>query len=281
MGRTRMLLLASVAASALAVMAVPAVGAGTQTFSTDQSEFPADPFWGGAGQPNQGTYFLCYFNCETEWHRGPYDVNFVRTNKVNYFSFDIRDACEASAVTLRLVRGSEVPSSTNTTNPRFGGSDWNFYRVPVSAFDLNVPNAHADSGNGPGSTATSNYFAIGADTAYGGGVYPDGSPTDVLSYPFNEAGVAGFNAARGDFLSLGGIGGGRTYFRGSDSITYRDTIFAGMTDPAKLVVTCALPSSKQQCKAGGWRDFGVFTNQGDCVSFVATKGRNGPAKKPG
>jgi hypothetical protein len=38
-----------------------------------------------------------------------------------------------------------------------------------------------------------------------------------------------------------------------------------------------LPTSKDQCKAGGWQTFGVFKNQGDCVSFVATKGKNQPS----
>jgi hypothetical protein len=38
-----------------------------------------------------------------------------------------------------------------------------------------------------------------------------------------------------------------------------------------------LPTSKNQCKNGGWRSFGVFKNQGDCVSFVATGGKNAPA----
>jgi hypothetical protein len=38
-----------------------------------------------------------------------------------------------------------------------------------------------------------------------------------------------------------------------------------------------LPTTKQQCKNGGWRQYGVFRNQGDCVSFVATGGRNPPA----
>ena len=33
-----------------------------------------------------------------------------------------------------------------------------------------------------------------------------------------------------------------------------------------------------QCLNGGWQTFGVFKNQGDCVSFVATKGKNPPAK---
>jgi hypothetical protein len=31
----------------------------------------------------------------------------------------------------------------------------------------------------------------------------------------------------------------------------------------------ALPTSKDQCKNGGWRDFGdTFKNQGQCVAFV-------------
>jgi hypothetical protein len=37
-----------------------------------------------------------------------------------------------------------------------------------------------------------------------------------------------------------------------------------------------LPTSKDECKNGGWRTYGVFKNQGDCVSFVATGGKNPP-----
>jgi hypothetical protein len=35
-----------------------------------------------------------------------------------------------------------------------------------------------------------------------------------------------------------------------------------------------------QCKKGGWRTFGIFKNQGDCVSYVATGGENPPAGSP-
>ena len=38
-----------------------------------------------------------------------------------------------------------------------------------------------------------------------------------------------------------------------------------------------LPTAKDQCKNGGWQTYGVFKNQGDCVSFVATRGKNPPA----
>ena len=41
---------------------------------------------------------------------------------------------------------------------------------------------------------------------------------------------------------------------------------------------CPLPERKEQCKDGGWSAFGdTFRNQGDCVSFVATRGENQPA----
>jgi hypothetical protein len=38
------------------------------------------------------------------------------------------------------------------------------------------------------------------------------------------------------------------------------------------------PTSKDQCKNGGWMSFSspAFKNQGDCVSFVATGGKNPP-----
>jgi hypothetical protein len=38
-----------------------------------------------------------------------------------------------------------------------------------------------------------------------------------------------------------------------------------------------LPTSKGQCNNDGWQSFGLFANQGDCVSFVATAGKNPPA----
>jgi Protein of unknown function (DUF642) len=43
------------------------------------------------------------------------------------------------------------------------------------------------------------------------------------------------------------------------------------------VVQKPLPTTTDECKNGGWQSFGVFKNQGDCVSFVATQGKNPPA----
>jgi hypothetical protein len=54
---------------------------------------------------------------------------------------------------------------------------------------------------------------------------------------------------------------------------YIDLGFSGSLEVTKAPV---LPTSKEQCKDGGWRSFGVFKNQGDCVSFIATGGKNQP-----
>ena len=41
-----------------------------------------------------------------------------------------------------------------------------------------------------------------------------------------------------------------------------------------------LPTATGQCLNGGWQTFKVFKNQGDCVSYVATKYKNLPAGSP-
>jgi hypothetical protein len=42
---------------------------------------------------------------------------------------------------------------------------------------------------------------------------------------------------------------------------------------------CPLPTNKDQCKNGGWTLYGsTFKNQGDCVSYVASRGKNEPGK---
>jgi hypothetical protein len=38
------------------------------------------------------------------------------------------------------------------------------------------------------------------------------------------------------------------------------------------------PTTADACRAGRWETYGIFTNQGDCVAFVATGGKNEPGK---
>jgi hypothetical protein len=68
--------------------------------------------------------------------------------------------------------------------------------------------------------------------------------------------------ANGNFF-LGPFG---TTVPGTFTVTIN---WAGASVTDSVDVNCALPTSKDQCKNGGWRTFPGFENQGDCVSFVS------------
>ena len=50
------------------------------------------------------------------------------------------------------------------------------------------------------------------------------------------------------------------------------------SDRTFIIQFVRTPTNKKQCKKGGWRTFPQFRNQGDCVSFVVTGGKNPPDK---
>jgi hypothetical protein len=54
------------------------------------------------------------------------------------------------------------------------------------------------------------------------------------------------------------------------------TTLAGESD-AFVAKVGTLPTSTDQCKNGGWKTFLVFKNEGDCESFVVSKGKNPPS----
>jgi len=54
-------------------------------------------------------------------------------------------------------------------------------------------------------------------------------------------------------------------------------------DNAPPVTVCAdilagPEDAEADCKKGAWEDWGVFKNQGDCVSYIATQGKNEPGQ---
>jgi hypothetical protein len=102
--------------------------------------------------------------------------------------------------------------------------------------------------------------------------FPPNTPfTAKLEHDGGTLGPAQFATdAEGNF-SLGPFGADRP-------TTFTVTVvWVGGTLVESLSVNCALPTSQQECEGGGWRTYGIFRNQGDCVSFVATGGKNPPA----
>jgi hypothetical protein len=62
------------------------------------------------------------------------------------------------------------------------------------------------------------------------------------------------------------------YDVGVDGIEFNDTTWNFEIPPP-------MTSTKDDCKNGGWETYGVFKNQGDCVSWIATGGRTPPADR--
>jgi hypothetical protein len=79
-----------------------------------------------------------------------------------------------------------------------------------------------------------------------------------------------FNSSFAGFYTDPGLGVG--IFRQDTGWAPNGTVSFEITASAALV---APPTSKDQCKDGGWTTFNnpVFKTQGDCVSYVATSGK--------
>jgi hypothetical protein len=94
--------------------------------------------------------------------------------------------------------------------------------------------ARVTDGGGPGSGLDSFEWAQVAGVV---GDPPIPGPTDCSSYPagFQPLGPTAFNSGGGDIV---------------------------------IIDTPALPTSKDQCRNDGWRNFPQFKNQGECIAFV-------------
>jgi hypothetical protein len=68
----------------------------------------------------------------------------------------------------------------------------------------------------------------------------------------------------------------------SDCSALTGSVSGGVFNGDIVVVDAPpLPTSRDECRNGGWRAYGIFKSQGDCVSFVATGGKNPPGTSPG
>jgi hypothetical protein len=246
---TRLIVVAVAAAAIAGASSTAAHATQSYTFTTSQSEFTA-------GVRNQG-----WWSADPAVLNSDSNANYVATkgptaSEQNFFTFDLRDlpsSCAVGAATLRLTRFEGSGTGTLT---------YGLWDVSTPAATLNHNDGFSPAIAADLSSGTSfGSFAVDSDPSL-----PVG---EVLSFSLNGAGVAAVAAARGGFFSIGGALSGREGFLFG---------FSGGSGVQELLVDCqALPTSKDECKSGGWRTYGVFKNQGDCVSFVATGGKNPPA----
>ena len=198
----------------------------------------------------------------------------------------------ASAATPSATPSLDTVTATGSTGlvtppieTRFGN---------LSLFNINITAHSGTSGQDPGGTAS---FTLGVPSI-GGGLSFSGSVT-CLSVTGPDLGGGTVTApttavlrfqdsASGGFVTVALVDNGGN---GADTMAVGEGAAPGPTGcglsgvfggpetgtlaNGRAVVFDAplLPTSKDQCKSGGWEQFG-FKNQGQCVAFVATHGRN-------
>ncbi|HEX3678968.1 MAG TPA: hypothetical protein VHU90_04535 [Galbitalea sp.] len=110
------------------------------------------------------------------------------------------------------------------------------------------------------------------------GVSPSGNTFGLADGSFLGPGLPAFTliAKIGDAAPFV-VGSGPTLISGVGPVTfaYNDNFFGDNSGGYTVTLTATLNQS--QCKGDGWKTLGLFKNQGDCVSYVATGGKNSPA----
>jgi hypothetical protein len=161
---------------------------------------------------------------------------------------------EAGAATIAYSGDCTNAGSTCTATATFAGSST--YEPSSASVSITIDQAPTTTsvsfGAGP-FVYTGNAFAATAS------VSPAAAGTAAISYAGNCTNAGNTCTATATYAGSG------NYLPSSAS--------------TNIVIRLPVVTSADQCRLGGWRfvtdDLGnLFRNQGDCVSYVATKGKN-------
>jgi hypothetical protein len=147
----------------------------------------------------------------------------------------------------------------------------------VAASAVVWPGLSAAQTPGPTLTLAPDCPIIDGQQGYGISYFLTGAPPNSpvpteIRFPFGTD--------TGTFLTnaFGNIGPSQQgYFAPLDFVVMTMRLPDGTVLSQTLLRPCGPPITKADCKNSGWKAFDVFKNQGDCVSFVATGGRNQPS----
>jgi hypothetical protein len=178
----------------------------------------------------------------------------------------------ALSAALASTAVAQVPTGDSVT-----GTVTEIAPPPIGTARLNINASSGPSGETPTGTIAAELLdfgvlldfqvtclAVNGNAATVGARHVDPALGEQLLYLQIVAGGPG----RAD--QLGTVATGSTFACARPPLPFvtTQTITSG---DLVVVDSQARPSSKDQCKNGGWRNFGAFKNQGDCVSFVLRK----------
>ncbi len=256
---------------------------------------------GGGGVDDQLIFEPYYngFNGSTDWEEydllaGKYWSNIARStyngsadcggcagsNASNFTLQDVlADHANARILAVSVSMGtSNISQQVLVDNVQVNDTTFDFEITAPAVLDGQAPTAPVAIG------ATSPVVPCGGSTtSFGVTLGWDASSDNVAvtGYEYNVVTPNGTNFTT--TVTTNSYTG--TFNDGTGAYTYRVRAFDAAGNFSAWSNSCAITynqstatlSAKDQCKKDGWKAYGVFKNQGDCVSFVATGGRNKPA----
>ena len=203
--------------------------------------------------------------------------------------FGLLAVSAAGATTTTIGQTSGSADYTCENNPgeidfQSGVASGASFVVPTGPWLLTSWSTHA--GTPGGSMAL---LILRATAVPGTYVIVAKSPRQLLTAGVLNTFSVSFAVRGGDFLGLWS-GGAKCatvtgdpldlnpYQGSSPEPAVGDTVTPTVFDGYLQNISATITNSADRCKNGGWQSFGVFKNQGDCVSWLATGGKNPPAK---
>jgi hypothetical protein len=209
----------------------------------------------------------------------------------------------ASALLAVLAFGATAASTATTTaigqtsatgfaclvdeyDVQTGVASGTSFVVPTGNWIATSWSTHAGAGGGSMSSMFFRPTGTGSYTVVGASQVQSLAPGMLNTFPVNihvQGGdVLGFWATAGTAcstftgqatdVSLAGFGP-----QPAVGTTVTPAVFPNYRSNISATLTAALPTTKDDCESGGWQSYPMFKNQGDCVSFVETCGKNAPA----
>jgi hypothetical protein len=139
-----------------------------------------------------------------------------------------------------------------------GPVDWNNFQPGVTytiVYDLTVPNPFGVP------------FSYEPNVHVNGGV---GSSRTCCAGPATSISLSDAT------LDGGTAGSGQITYSVDQTVDSWSTELGSFLEVSFSGLLLLPPTSISQCQDGGWQQYDMFKNQGDCVSYVASRGRNAP-----
>jgi hypothetical protein len=182
----------------------------------------------------------------------------------------------ASAAAVSTLTGENFVSSAGQGDPGGCARASTFNASGAATGPYAGTFTEAGSFNGAPSVSATFSITSGSTTVTGSKSPPSGPPRPPWSFTCSSSGFAQAVVGGGEpYTATIHTPDGNFHDEGVTSVTVRITASGAVTLTESFTSSLTapvliVPTTKRQCKRGGWRDYPQFKNQGRCVRFVVT-----------